>query len=193
MLSVMEPSFPKFFSFPLAFAASEIPTAFDGTEASACQLLQLKAWATKPRFFILWRVLSTDEDFQSLCSWGAGRSSPSMSWSGWQRADHVFQCCCSHSSTASSSGVYQIFLTHSTEQMFPFLVWSDVSDVQTEIRKGEPYKVSCLSEAPICQYLTGRTKGNKNQTPNQKALSSCFSLSAWCCKQNPQASVLAKN
>lgn len=39
----MEPSFPKFFSFPLAFAASKIPPAFDRTEASSCQLLQLKA------------------------------------------------------------------------------------------------------------------------------------------------------
>lgn len=43
MLSVMESSFPKFFSFSLAFAASEIPTAFDGAETSVCQLLQLKA------------------------------------------------------------------------------------------------------------------------------------------------------
>lgn len=192
MLSVMEPSFPKFFFFPLAFAASEIPTTFDGIGAGGCQLLQLKAWVTKPHFFVLWRVLSTDEDFQSLCRWGAEQSSPSVSWSGWQHTDHVFQCC-SHSNTASSSGVYQIFLTHSTEQMFPFLVWSDASDVQTEIRKGEPRRVSCLSEAPICQFLTGRTKGKKNQTPNQKALSSCFSLSGWCCNQNPHASVLAKD
>lgn len=29
----MKPSFPKFFSFPLASAASEIPAAFDGTDA----------------------------------------------------------------------------------------------------------------------------------------------------------------
>lgn len=84
-------------------------------------------------------------------------------------------------------------LTYSTEQMFPFLVWSDASDVQTEIRKGKAYRVSCLSEAPICQFLTGRTKGRENQTPDQKVLRSCCSLSAWCCKQNPQASVLAKD
>lgn len=72
-------------------------------------LMQLKAWITKPRFLILWRALSTDEDFQSLCGWGAGKSNPSMSWSDWQHVDHVFWCCCSRSSSTSSSGVYQIF------------------------------------------------------------------------------------
>lgn len=84
------------------------PLHLMGLKQVVANCLQLKAWVAKPGFFILWRVLSTEEDFQSLCSWGAGKSSPSLAWCGWQRADHVFECRCSRSSTASSSGVYQI-------------------------------------------------------------------------------------
>lgn len=185
----MEPSFPSFSPSLLAFAASEIPTAFDGTEASGGQLLAAESLSSKAKLLyfmkgpVHWRGFSIP---LQLRSWKK-QPQPGLVWLAacgsrvWVPL-LSFQHCVQQRCLSDP-------VTHSTEQMFPFLVLSDASDVQTGISKGKAYKVSCLSEVPICQFLTGRTKGRENQTPDQKALSSCFSLSAWCCRQNPQTLV----
>lgn len=87
-------------SYLLAFAASEVHCAW-WDWVSRCQLLQLEAGVTEQHFFILWRAPSTDEHFQSICTCGGRKGSPSTSRSGWQLVNHVFQSRCSHSNSVA--------------------------------------------------------------------------------------------